>query len=123
MSRHRILSATALIAAIAVSGCAYNPFQPSPGGVSFKMSADGTLSYENTGRDIDGASGEVVFPNGARGKFRVNGSRGAGSTDNAVNAQAQLNALLIALAGQKIPNLGAVLAAGGLPLPLAPVSQ
>ena len=106
------------IAALAVvlSGCAYNPFQASPGGVSFKMTADGVLSYENTGRDIDSASGDVQFPNGARGKFRVSGSRGSASTDNSVNAQAQLNALLIAMLGQKIPNLGAILAAGGAPV-------
>ena len=105
---------------LAVSGCAYNPFQASPGGVSFKMTADGVLSYENTGRDIDSASGDVQFPNGARGKFRVSGSRGSASTDNSVNAQAQLNALLIAMLGQKIPNLGAILAAGGAPVPPIP---
>lgn len=113
--------AGALIMAVAVlPGCSWNPFQPSPGGVSFQMTADGVLKYENNGRDIDAASGDVTFPNGARGKFKIAGSRGSSSTDNAVNAQAQLNALLIALLGQKIPNLGAILAAGGvLPVPSA----
>lgn len=94
---------------VGLSGCAWNPFTPQPGGTSFKMSADGTISYENTGRDVDGASGEITFPNGTRGKFKIAGSRGSASADNATLVQAQLNALLIALLGQKIPNLGAVL--------------
>ncbi len=105
---------------IALSGCAWNPLQPPPGGVSFKVSADCSIAYENTGRDIDSASGEFSCPTGAKGKFRVAGSRGSASADNSVNAQAQLNALLIAMLGSKIPNLGAILAAGGMPVPPVP---
>ncbi len=111
---------TVAMLALAVSGCAWSPFQPSPGGVSFKVEADCSIAYENTGRDIDSASGEFSCPTGARGKFRVSGSRGSAVTDNAVNAQAQLNALLIAMLGSKIPNLGAILAAGGAPIPAVP---
>jgi len=117
--RRIALLGTAAMMALAVSGCAWNPFQQSPGGVSFKMAADGTLSYENTGRDIEAASGDVTFPNGARGKFKVSGSRGSAATDNATTAQAQLNALLIALLQSKIPNLGAILAPA-LPVPPIP---
>lgn len=107
--------------ALAVSGCA-NPWLggPSAGGVSFKWQPDCSGEYQNNGRDIDTFSGEITCPNGARGKFRVAGARGAGSADNAVNAQAQLNALLIAMLGTKIPNLGAILAAGGMPVPPVP---
>lgn len=110
---HKIFLAMPLL----LGACAWNPFQPSPGGVSFAMSQDGMVKYENTGRDIDGASGEVVFPNGARGKFRVNGSRGSASSDQAVAAQAQLNALLIAAMAEKLPSLASALRAGTLPIP------
>ena len=93
----RLLSTLAMLSlAGALSGCAWNPFQPSPGGTEFKMSADGTIAYSNTGRDIDHASGEVTFPNGAKGKFRVAGSKGGDVTTAAVGQQAAINMALIA---------------------------
>ena len=79
-----------------LGGCAWNPFQPSPGGTEFSMTADGVIKYSNNGRDIDHASGEVVFPNGARGKFRVAGSKGGDVASAAVQQQAMVNMALIA---------------------------
>lgn len=115
------LCALALI--LALPGCAWNPFQPSPGGVSFKMNQDGSVAYENNGRDIDGASGEVVFPNGARGKFRVSGSKGGDAAINATNQQAMINMALVAA----IPKLSPAdimrlmtLLAGVPPVPAVP---
>jgi hypothetical protein len=89
--------------ALALSGCAYNPFQPSPGGVSFKMTQDGMVSYENNGRDIDSAQGSVTFPNGARGNFRVVGSKGGDVSAGAVQQQALINMALMAM----LPKLSA----------------
>lgn len=93
----RLLSTLAIVClAFSVTGCAWNPFQPSPGGTEFSMTADGSIKYANTGRDIDHASGEVTFPNGARGKFRVAGSKGGDVTTAAVGQQAAINMALIA---------------------------
>jgi len=92
-----------LLAPLMVGACAYNPFQPSPGGVSFKMTQDGMVSYENNGRDIDSAQGSVTFPNGARGNFKVVGSKGGDVSAGAVQQQAMTNMAWMAL----IPKLTA----------------
>lgn len=85
------------------------------------MSADGVIKYSNSGRDIDHASGEVTFPNGARGKFRVAGSKGGDVATAAVQQQAMINMALVAaipkLAPADIMKLMTMLA--GVP-PVAP---
>lgn len=103
LRRTAITITVALTALAALSGCAWNPFQPSPGGTEFSMTADGVVKYSNNGRDIDHASGEVTFPNGARGKFRVAGSKGSEVAMGAVQQQAAINMALIAA----IPKLSA----------------
>jgi hypothetical protein len=88
---------TLAVTAIALQGCA-NPWfmGPSAGGVSFKMSQDGTVSYEDNGRDIQGLRGKIVFPNGAQATIRLDGAKGSTSADNATNQQAALMLALIA---------------------------
>lgn len=100
-----------LLLPLALSACAWNPFQPSPGSASFKMSQDGVISYEVNGRDSDSTIAKFTFPNGAKGDIRIVGSRGSASAEQATAAQAQLNALLIAMLGEKIPNFAKVLQA------------
>jgi len=109
----RIVMALALTM-IAVSGCA-NPWLggPSAGGVSFKWNPDCSGEYNNNGRDIDSFSGEMVCPNGARGKIRVTGARGSGSADNATAMQGAFMQALVQklLSPAEIAKLAATVAA------------
>jgi hypothetical protein len=86
-----------LAAPLLLGACAWNPFQPMPGGVRFNMSQDGVVSYEDNGRDIQGLRGSITFPNGAKANIRLEGAKGSGSADNAVNQQAATNLALLAL--------------------------
>jgi hypothetical protein len=96
-----------LAAMLLVSGCAWNPFQPSPGGTEFTMTQDGKIHYANTGRDVDAASGKVRFPNGAEGEFSVRGSNGSAANLAATAAQAQINMARIQAVQAIIPKLTA----------------
>jgi hypothetical protein len=114
-----IRSWAALAALSALPGCVSPPWQAPPGGVIFKAKPDCSFEYENTGRDIDNVTANFTCPNGTKGELHVTGSRGSSNAASGQAAQAQLNAVLIGMLGSKIPNLGAILAASGVPVPPA----
>lgn len=82
--------------ALPLGACAWNPFQPSPGGTKFSMTPEGAMQWESNGIDRDAAQFDVTMPNGARIKGKVNGSKAADSAINATNQQAMINMALVA---------------------------
>lgn len=89
-----------LMIGLMVSGCAWYPFMPSPGGTKFKMTPEGAMDLETNGVNRDRISGEATFPNGASIKIRMTGQNASDAAIASGEIQTRNNLALIALLQQ-----------------------